>query len=240
MKPAALIRGFCLSIVSSFLFLLSSFWPIAAPAQGIVYSGFQLVPLGGPLDLDGDGIEELTFNVTNTPLSGPFVFGTGQFIQYWASNSAAINLTVNGTGLQFLDTSAQIGATNDWSSSLDTWDVLTLSNAFAFSQTSYGPLAQFENNRAYLGFQWQKDDGTHYGWIFLASGVVIPPDSPPGSPFFDGTFAVDWAYESAPDVPITPGAVPEPSISALFLIGTLFLLGSRRYNFLKRGLTLAS
>ena len=66
----------------------------------------------------------------------------------------------------------------------------------------------------YFGVQFQIDDGTHYGWVYL--------DNSWGSA--GGGEIYGWAYETTPYMPITAGAVPEPTTISLFCMGSLLLL----------------
>ena len=80
----------------------------------------------------------------------------------------------------------------------------------------------FPNDIGYFGVQFQIQEATHYGWVYL-----------------DNTFSglgggdiVEWAYESRPGVAIMAGMVPEPSSTVLLVLGSIML-----WNFRKKLLT---
>ena len=55
-----------------------------------------------------------------------------------------------------------------------------------------------------------------YGWVRLSTGI---------GDVYSSYILHDWAYESQPGVGIVAGVVPEPSTWALFLCGTITMLG---------------
>lgn len=70
----------------------------------------------------------------------------------------------------------------------------------------------------YVGLELERDGETRYGWIAL------------GTPVLFGTHTVDvyaWAYETEPGVPIAAGAIPEPSVALLLIVGGALLLRRR-------------
>ncbi|MGH7951879.1 MAG: PEP-CTERM sorting domain-containing protein [Limisphaerales bacterium] len=69
---------------------------------------------------------------------------------------------------------------------------------------------------AYLGFDFQQNGETYYGWAQIGCPVVG----------LNAGWIYDYAYETAPNMPIEAGAVPEPSAFALIVIG-ISLLGFR-------------
>lgn len=65
----------------------------------------------------------------------------------------------------------------------------------------------FFGQTAYMGFELQLPDGTHYGW----AKIRVSP-----RPWFSAGL-LGWAWETEPNTPIIAGAIPEP--------GTVTLLG---------------
>jgi hypothetical protein len=70
--------------------------------------------------------------------------------------------------------------------------------------------------RAFIGFDFQLNDGLHYGYFDILMRGDIP-----------GAELYGWAYESSPNTPITARLVPEPSTWALLSAGGMlvWLLG---------------
>ena len=69
---------------------------------------------------------------------------------------------------------------------------------------------------AYAGFRFTAADGIHYGWVRLAVSAGL----------IDFANPVAAAYESAPGVGITAGAVPEPGTLSLLALGAAGVLGA--------------
>ena len=74
----------------------------------------------------------------------------------------------------------------------------------------------FGNRTSYLGFEFQADTGTHYGYLQIVDQ---------GS---NGLIIERTAWESTPGKSILTGAIPEPSVSALFGVMVLLGLAKRR------------
>lgn len=81
-----------------------------------------------------------------------------------------------------------------------------------------GPWHPFEDaygEDAYLGFEFQGDGGTHYGWIRIHEFAGL------------GGFFREYAYEDTPGMGIRAGQIPEPSTWA-FIVGGVTLAALRR------------
>lgn len=74
----------------------------------------------------------------------------------------------------------------------------------------------FETLRAFVGIEFEANDGTHYGYL----DITIPPRG-------RGGFINGWAYESEPGKSITTRFIPEPSIAMTTLLG-IFSFSLRR------------
>ena len=75
------------------------------------------------------------------------------------------------------------------------------------------------NRTSYLGFEFQADTGTHYGYLQIVD---------------QGSNALSielTAWESNPGKSILTGAIPEPSVSTLFGVMVLLGLARRRRGF---------
>jgi hypothetical protein len=72
---------------------------------------------------------------------------------------------------------------------------------------------------AYLGFDFQQNGETYYGWMQAGCPVVG----------INAGWVYDYAYETIPNTPIAAGAVPEPSTWGSFMLGaTLFFVKRKR------------
>lgn len=86
------------------------------------------------------------------------------------------------------------------------------------------PPSEFYKDEAYIGLEFEIDGLTHYGWL---STEREPGDHPwatrPASHRITG-----FAYETEPGVPITAGAIPEPSVLLLVLSASAAMLVRRQ------------
>lgn len=71
---------------------------------------------------------------------------------------------------------------------------------------------------AYLGFDFQQDGETYYGWAQVGCPITG----------LNVGWVYDYAYETIPNIPIAAGAVPEPSISILISLSALTFYAWRR------------
>ncbi len=82
----------------------------------------------------------------------------------------------------------------------------------------------FPGQQAYMGIEFQRASGTHYGWVSLYVDSFAP------------VAVIDsWAWEMRPGVPILAGAVPEPSTFALLVAGGVLMMWFRRNGNAERG-----
>ena len=77
----------------------------------------------------------------------------------------------------------------------------------------------FLNQEAYLGFQFEADDGVHFGYALIREFGGL------------GGAILETGYETDPGVSIMAGAVPEPSALVLSLIGISVFLRRQRWTF---------
>ena len=90
--------------------------------------------------------------------------------------------------------------------------------------TSAGTGGEFAGRHGYMGIEFQRASGTHYGWISLYVDAFAP------------VAVIDsWAWEMRPGVPILAGAVPEPSTFALLVAGGVLMMWFRRNGNAGRG-----
>lgn len=91
-------------------------------------------------------------------------------------------------------------------------------------ELSTGTAGEFWGTRGYIGFEFQMDDGMHYGWFDVEGSS--------SSPYAE---VYGWAYETQPGVSIIAGAVPEPSVISLFIGGLLTIGCTLRRTKVRRG-----
>ena len=85
---------------------------------------------------------------------------------------------------------------------------------FPLSPSNYPGEGNFVGETAYLGFRFEGEEGTHYGYALFTDT------------FSKGTTILATAWESEPNTSIIAGAIPEPS--SVLLVGIAGLLGITR------------
>jgi len=168
-----------------------------------------------PLDLDGDGHVDLTFaydfhfvgvrceqatriltNIDPPPNIGGSVAPLASGFSIGQESAAG--------WLQWLGTIPGAPYETDFNTLIQCFDV--------------GCTGDFRGQQAYIGVEFQRASGTHYGWVSLYV-----------SPFATPVAVIDsWAWETRPGVPILAGAVPEPSAWALLVGGGVLIVWFRR------------
>lgn len=206
-----------------------------AASDAVVYvdvpepEGFLGIGPGNPFtktfDFDGNGTTDLEF------LAGVDVFG---FYVVGPEGASTRVVGVSGFGVVPMQAGEEIGsilgpALNPRAaafSSPQSWFELT-----GYSQLSFifsgdgnqigGPWHPFNDaygEDAYLGFEFQGDDGIHYGWLRIHEFAGV------------GGFFREYAYNDTPDEGLMAGQIPEPSSVALLGSGLVALFGRRRRN----------
>lgn len=92
--------------------------------------------------------------------------------------------------------------------------------SFAFDDGGIVTGGPFLGQIAYLGFEFEADDGNHFGYILIREQGGF------------GGFFLETGYESEPGVPIIAGAVPEPSGTLLICLGSMLGLIRRSRNWI--------
>ncbi len=180
-------------------------------AQGVIHTVppqplyYSYLLTGREFDVNNDGIADFTLNSPDT---------------------IAINLTPlnNNAILSVLAPPLDIGAYiyalppgAEISSSLNpafVWFDRNSSGGTAtiVASSTAGSLGYFQGSTdAYAGIRLESGGNYYYGWLHIQNfGLNLGQIS-------------EWAYESSPNTPILAGQVPEPSLRALFIVGTVVL-----------------
>jgi hypothetical protein len=170
-------------------------------AQDIIYDYFDPVseyPLAAQssLDFNGDGINELQINFSAYDL------GPNWTSMYFTLSGPAQSLS---PFLQGLSAGTTIGTSSgEWaelSGPVIYWS--SYNGQTGDSQEQFA----LSSDAPYLPVRFALDDGVHYGWVRFTTDSLIG--------------FRDWAYESSPNTSISAGAVPEPSIFALWSMSAL-------------------
>ena len=173
---------------------------LLATAQ--VTSAFPSIVWSGPQDIYS-GYLELDLNQdTIVDFIYTFVFPLAEFqVTSQGSNRSGTPLTA-GTMIDQTLPDYWIDGTQPMTQWIRLLDDTTV---------SFGSWAGIDSG--YMGLEFDISGQTHYGWARITS-------------VYDSATVIihDWAYETQPGVEIAAGAIPEPSITALFCLGGLGLV----------------
>lgn len=165
---------------------------------------FALTPRTWTLDLNGDGINDLTFAVDTgsyfqvTPAEGVEVAGWKYPPPDFGSLAFAFDL------------GAEIG---DSLNEGLTWNtrVSTLQASALFGETTFY-VGYWGGATDYLGVRVADEDGWHYAWIRIEAPFI-------GA---NGGFFKDFAFETEAGVAITTAVIPEPATIGMTLAALAF------------------
>jgi len=175
--------------------------------------GWWNPPTPHSLDIDGNGTIDFSFWGDVAASVGMRSEGSNRYL-------IIPDLPPNiGGPVAALDEGFQIGPESsegnlDWFNHPTDWATL-------MQQLSTGRSGEFWGTRAYIGFEFQIDSNTHYGWFDFQGHSSTPYGVVYG-----------WGYESTPGVSIPAGAVaiPEPATIALLAAGGLLLALHRKHK----------
>ena len=184
----------------------------------IIYSGVMNISSVYPgtvaLDLDNNGFTDLS--ILQNVIGGTDITLSFPSDSYVLRNSVVFPEPIP-TSPSALSLGYYISASNpsytwtQWPAIISRWDEGTSSWS--------GTLAGDET--AYVGLQFDIAGNSHHAWMRMNLSDSQPSSAP--------LMVVDWAYESAPNVSIQVGAIPEPSTLSLLSISCVFTyLGRKR------------
>lgn len=160
-------------------------------------------------DLNNDDTVDITFKAS---------LSTFQFTVDGPDTTNVLTLTNSNTGGPIpLSPGSLIGR-----SGLD--EIYTFSSlrdgggllSFAFEDEDLVTGGPFLNQEAYLGFEFEADIGSHFGYILIREAGGF------------GGFFLETGYETNPDTSIIAGAIPEPSTIILTGFGLSLIMRRKR------------
>ena len=207
----------------------------AARAQGVLATrlpepmmiGSDLFLTLYPLDVDGDSVEDFTFGASYSGVG----LRTERANRLIVSLSPPPNI---GGPVADLPEGFAIGSSLDpqlaWLSSDPVGGYVTpgeIAFATIVQCLDIGCLSTWPSGpatRGFIGIEFELADGLHYGYF----DIVLSGDAA-------GAALLGWAYDSRPGVPISAGAVPEPSAWALLIGGGVLMVCFKRKRNERRG-----
>ena len=181
-----------------------------------------------PIDIDGDGVEDLQFGIyasfssggsTSPSYSSQRMFVVGS--TFSGVQQASVALDNSYSSPRKFSAMSSVGSAENWAGSTNSEAVFNQGqNILISSNVPSGTWSGSENGT--IGFRLKKGGDVHYGWLRVE---LVDPTTPQGSSQGSSYFAdglsdqvkiVDWAYESTPNTPIP---VPEPSGLAMLAAG---------------------
>jgi hypothetical protein len=222
----AMQKGLCLVLIGSVV------GAVSGSAEVIYHSGIGTPFSYSTLDLNGDGLVEITFisehnSSTDLPSSSS-TYGFGL-----RTSDTTTLARVGSTPLIFDDREAvpfELGGEATWnpkervvpSTANNYYGVAGYSTSgYGASYTSSDWESIFGTEEGgILGVRFTSQAGWHLGWLRFA--LTRRGD---GTPL--GVNLVDYAYESTPQAPLLAGAVPEPISAACLALGAVLVVGRR-------------
>ena len=204
---------------------------IVATSVDVLFSGLwpgrsQRVT-AGPFDIRGEGFATFTIGGSHSGLYG-YDGGPANVDDYVGINAVTPIevLKTPGARTANLQRGDVVGPVIPnqffWGNVDDSW------GGVSYRSTRFGsPLAKTAwkgslglNGEVFIAFRLPTPAGFQYGWIGIASDGSDPVSFTPK--------LVGWAYQSQPGLSITAGAVPEPGILGLGVIGAAALICFRK------------
>lgn len=180
-----------------------------------------LTPRG--IDIDSNGTQDLSFQVTRGPNDTVSVTLAGRN-QVWSYAGGVAGHDAGTHAISLLGgTSLGPGLHSDipslgWHNDEETQGYSVIMSTSNFRPVSGDFFPSYDFEQKYLGLRFERDGRIHYGWMALSGfdklGLQV--------------YVHSWAWESEPDTPIIVGLIPEPGTAALLAGTGLVCLRRRR------------
>ncbi len=206
-----------LYLLLSLLLALRAGAVVVVTYRGGAPNTFDYLPLPSDVafDVNSDGISDFRFLSDGNFVAGIQSYGANRFI-----STLATGLDIGGSVTAIADGSI-IGS--DTTLLAGSWHIHSDKGGGSMFDLNFGPMS-LQVSDAYIGVEFMAADGIHYGWIQYVG--YSHPERGLGH-YLPGGFIDSWGYETEPGKPIIAGAIPEPGVPALVLVGALFA-SSRR------------
>jgi len=205
-------------------FLLVCQIVVLCPLQGVIILTVPPDPgtgtytsLPSMIDLDGNGTGEFGFRARTVQASLIF------FEMTVSPSTSVVQFNPSEMGLRELNLDQNVSVDSLESRPLFSYTRFggedgeigrtVLASYSGFSDEGEG---EFFQTTGYLGFSFEGDEGTHYGYIHIDGRRV------------SNYRILSYAYESEPNTPILTGAVPEPSTTLLMMLFPVAVWRRRR------------
>lgn len=189
---------------------------------GTVRYVFDAFPTPRGVDLDGNGTQDLVFEVSRGATDDVSVSLTGRN-QVWSYAGGVAGHDVGTHAISLLGgTSLGPGLHSNipslgWHNDVDARGSSIIMETLSFRPVSGDFFPGYDFEQKYLALRFEREGRIHYGWMALSGWNALGLQ----------VYVHSWAWESEPDTPIIVGVIPEPGTGAL-LAGAGLLCPRRR------------
>ena len=172
------------------------------------------------VDMTGDGTNDFAFGYEANVALKPYV-DTRTFVEAALPNQSGIIgvLTKANTGFPVTVAGTMIDASF---AAAYPPQPISAGRGYMYTadgSTAIGDWSNTATTDAYVGVELALSGGTSFGWLHFIDNPASAPQT---------LTLVDYAYQSAPNLGIEAGVIPEPSVCALTALGLAGFLASRR------------